>query len=172
MNDAEIDQAKDVLNNYMKTFSSMISLRAQSKAATEEFYSSRNDTIDLLRRLSHRIKASGNYDSAVGQDFGIVNRYSPITYFSESKPVLKAKLNGSQVIIKYAGYSADGIVLFSSRGNEKDFIEVAKVFRRTYTDDRPNLSKSNPEVRKYYATYFVKDRECGLRSDVIKVIVP
>jgi hypothetical protein len=150
----------------------MISLRAQSEAATEEFKISRDNTVKLLRRISNQIKSSKNYKPDIGADFGIINRYSPTKDFSEHKPELKIKLNGSQVIIKYVANSADGIILYSKRGDEKYFTELASVFKRTYTDKRPNQLPSKPEVREYRAVYFVKYKVCGLESDVIKVVVP
>ncbi|MBK8551258.1 MAG: hypothetical protein IPL53_09445 [Ignavibacteria bacterium] len=156
----------------MRTFANMISLRAESKAATEEFNSSRENTINLIRRLSNQIKSSKKYDTGIGADFGIINRYSPVTDFSRHKPELKAKLNGSEVIIRYQAYGTDGLTLYSKRGNETKFTKLSIVFGRTYTDNRPNLSRSIPEAREYYAYYYVKDGETGLRSDVVKLVVP
>ncbi|MBK8550680.1 MAG: hypothetical protein IPL53_06315 [Ignavibacteria bacterium] len=124
MNDQEINEAKKILQNHMRTFANMISLRAESKAATEEFNSSRENTINLIRRLSNQIKSSKKYDTGIGADFGIINRYSPVTDFSRHKPELKAKLNGSEVIIRYQAYGADGLTLYSKRGNETKFTKL------------------------------------------------
>jgi hypothetical protein len=172
MNAGEVEEAKSTLEKHKRSFSKMISLKAESKSATEEYYTGKKETIDLIRRISNLIKTSKKYTSSIGEDFGIINRSPKEKDFSEHKPVLKAMVTGSRVTIKFTKKGTDGIRLYSKRGNEKEFTELAYAFKNTYTDKRPKLSASNPEAREYFAFYIVNDKTTGLRSNVIKVIIP
>lgn len=169
---SEVENARDVISKFMSSFSRMISVKAESKSATEDFYINKKKCVDTLRKISKQVKSSKKYSKAIGKNFKIVKSYKKTEDFSKHKPVLGLKLNAKRVIIKYTKNGTDGIKLYSRRGNEKDFSEIAISLKGIYTDKRSKLTGLNPEVREYFAEYLVKDKTTGKRSNVKKVIVP
>lgn len=172
LSESEVKSAKDVLSKFMSSFSGMISKKAESKAATEEFYLMKKKCVDTLRKMSNQVRSSKNYSRAIGKNFKIVKSYKKPDDFSKHKPVLSHKINAKRVIIKYTKNGTDGIKLYSRRGNEKEFSEVAFSLKGVYTDNRSKLTGLNPEAREYYAEYVVKYKTAGKRSNIMKVIVP
>ncbi len=172
MNRSETEESKDVLKKFMSAFSNMISKKAESKAATEEFYIRKKECVDTLRRMSNRVRASQEYSKAIGKSFKIVKSYKKPTDFSKHKPALNIKSKAKHVIIRFTKKGTDGIKLYSRRGNEKEFSEIAYATRGMYTDKRSKLTGLNPEVREYCAEYVVKYKSEGKRSNIVKVIVP
>ena len=168
----EVERAKKSLESFKRSYSKMISLKAESKAATEDFYIEKKKTVDIIRKMSAQIKSSKKYTKAIGKGFNIINSPKPVTDFSKHKPVLKAKVNAKIVTIKFTKNRADGIKLYTKRVGENEFTELAYAMKGIYTDKRAKLTGLNPEAREYYAMYVVDFKIVGKRSNIIKVIIP
>lgn len=169
---SEVERAKKSLESFKRSYSKMISLKAESKAATEDFYNQKKKTVDMIRKLSAQVKSSKKYTKAIGKGFNIINRSKPITDFSKHKPVLKAKVNAKIVTIKFTKNRTDGIKLYTKRVDENEFTELGFAMKGIYTDKRAKLTGLNPEAREYYAMYVVDFKIVGKRSNIIRVIIP
>lgn len=172
LNAAEVERAKNSLKSFGRSYSKMISLKAESKAANENFYSEKKKTIDVIRKISAQIKSSRSYNSAIGKGFNIIYGHKPVTDFSNHKPVLKVTVNAKIVTIKFIKNKTDGIKLYSKRLGEKKFTEIGIILIGAFTDKRPKLTGVFPESRDYYAEYFVKNNVVGKRSNVVRVVIP
>lgn len=49
---SEVENARDVISKFMSSFSRMISVKAESKSATEDFYINKKKCVDTLRKIS------------------------------------------------------------------------------------------------------------------------
>lgn len=168
----EVERAKKTLESFKRSYSKMISLKAESKAATEDFYIEKKKTVDIIRKMSAQIKSSKKYTNAIGKGLNIIYSSKPVTDFSKHKPVLKAKVNAKIVTIKYSRKKTDGIKLYTKRVGENEFTELGIAMKGIYTDKRAKLTGLNPEAREYYAMYIVDFKIVGKRSNIIRVIIP
>ena len=130
----------------------------------------------VFRRISalvKTIKANKNYTQAIGEALGIIGS-EPITdsdLADTVKTVLKAKIKGDYINIKYLKGSLTGIILECKRGTELVFTLVDKITEVNYVDRRPNLIPGQPETRVYRAWCVIKGEKVGVVSDTISITV-
>lgn len=159
------------ISNHRLAFSSMISKRAESKAASEENYNKKRSAIFDLRRGAKIIKSLATYNSAIGDDLQIIGADVPQIEPGLLKPVLIAKVNAQNIYIRYKKADTDGIKLFSKRGSESEFTLLGYSTQSPYVDNRPKLTANLPEMREYYAIFMIDMNEIGKVSDSIRVTI-
>ena len=126
-----------------------------------------------IAALVRTIKAHPNYTKDIGDDLGIIGS-EPITESTladEVKNVLKAKVRGKYINVKYLKGSLTGIILECKRGTELVFTLVDKITEVNYVDRRPNLIPGQPETRVYRAWCVIKGEKVGVVSDTISITV-
>jgi hypothetical protein len=123
-----------------------------------------------ISAIVKRIKAHPNYTEAIGKDLGIIGSES-VEVFAIQKPILSITKEGGNVIIKYTRGSADGLQIFSKRGSETAFTQLAVITKTTYKDTRPNLIPGQPETRIYQAWFTKDDTIIGQISDDVTFVV-
>lgn len=168
----QVNASIQIINVNRASYTKMNSKKAESKAATEDYYNDRKKAIAEIRRLAKQIKSSKTYTTGIGDDIGIIGPELQFKSSVEKKPVLKASVNGNMVKIKFQKEGTHGIKLYSKRGSETEFTFLAINFASPYSDKREKLDPAKPEQREYYAYYFETDSELGQRSDVLKMVVP
>jgi len=168
----EVTQVIQIISDHRAAHSNMVSKKAESKAATENSYNSRDRAVGEIRRIANLIKSSKGYTTGIGDDLGIIGSDQSVKISSELKPNLKAKIDGHEVVIKFSKEGTDGIKIYGRRGNETEFSFIAVDTTSPYNDTREKLESGKPEQREYYAYYFESDSDIGQASDVLKVIVP
>jgi len=149
----------------------MNSLKADYKAACDAYKESRKKSVSEIRRLSLLVKGSANFNTAYGDDLGIITPLNKFESSPDLKPKLKVKVNGERVEIKFTKHGADGIKVYSKIGGETKFKFLAHAVHHTYTDKRGKSDNSKPEAREYYGIYFKEDKEIGKESDVVRVVI-
>lgn len=169
---SDLEKANNVLPSHNTSFINMNAKRAESRSATEGNNLKKEAAIYEIRRMVKVIKGSQGYTTEIGAALGILGSENHSANNSVTKPELKSIVDGSQVIIKFKKYGADGIRLYSKRAGESEFKFLAIDTSSPYTDSREKIEHGKPEQREYYAFYFEEDLETGLQSDTIKVIVP
>lgn len=126
-----------------------------------------------FRALAQQIKASGNYNSAIGEALGIEGAQQTGPDLSELKPVIDAIVSGNQVNITWGwgGNSAflDMIELQVDRNDGKGFVLLAYDTTPNYTDTMS--FPSAPTKWRYQAIYRVNDDRVGQWSNPISVAI-
>lgn len=119
-----------------------------------------------IPELVARIKASGNYSTAIGEDLGIVGDEQE---FDENtlKPLLTLLVLGSGVLVKWQKGFAEAISIFVDRGSGYVFLA---------TDTEPDYldtfaMPAEAATWKYKAIYIINDEQVGLFSDEAEVEV-
>ena len=168
----QVNASIQIINENRVSYTKMNSKKAESKAATEDYYNDRKKAIAEIRRLAKQIKSSKTYTTGIGDDIGVIGPEQQFKSSVEKKPVLKASVNGTVVKINFRKEGTHGIKLYSKRGSETEFTFLAINFASPYSDKREKLDPAKPEQREYYAYYFETDGELGQRSDVLKMVVP
>lgn len=169
---AEATSTKNIIDSHRNAFSRMNSKKSESKAATEENTNRKEEAVAEMRRMAKKIKASKNYTTAIGDDLGIIGTMLELRNVSELKPELKAKKNGSEVIVQFRKNGTDGVKIYSRRGTETEFTFLALDTSTPYNDSREKLDPGKPEQREYYAIYFEEDKDVGEKSDTVMVTLP
>ena len=168
----QVNASIQIINENRVSYTKMNSKKAESKAATEDYYNDRKKAIAEIRRLAKQIKSSKTYTTGIGDDIGVIGPEQQFKSSVEKKPVLKASVNGNVIKIKFQKEGTHGIKLYSKRGSETEFTFLAINFASPYSDKREKMDPAKPEQREYYAYYFETDGELGQRSDVLKIVVP
>ena len=168
----QVNASIQIINENRVSYTKMNSKKAESKAATEDYYNDRKKAIAEIRRLAKQIKSSKTYTTGIGDDIGVIGPEQQFKSSVEKKPVLKASVNGNMVKINFRKEGTHGIKLYSKRGSETEFTFLAINFASPYSDKREKMDPAKPEQREYYAYYFETDGELGQRSDVLKIVVP
>ena len=172
LNPDQVNESIQIINENRVSYTKMNSKKAESKAATEDYYNDRKKAIAEIRRLAKQIKSSKTYTTGIGDDIGVIGPEQQFKSSVEKKPVLKASVNGNVVKINFRKEGTHGIKLYSKRGSETEFTFLAINFASPYSDKREKMDPAKPEQREYYAYYFETDGELGQRSDVLKIVVP
>lgn len=113
------------------------------------------------------IKGHLNYDPADGMDLDIEPVGSPS---QQMKPTAACKVTGESSVqntVKKDGHEA--YIAWCRRGNEPVPVKLGTFTRSSFTDDRPNLTPGQPEVREYTFQYVDGDVPVGEVSDVCRV---
>jgi len=172
INAIDLEKCTSVLEAHRSAFSFLNSKKAESKSATDGNLLKRNAAIDEIRRISKLVKGSLNYTTEIANILGLVGPELPFKNHSDSKPELKAKVDGMHVIIQFKKKDTDGLRIYSKRASETEFRFLVIDTSSPYVDSREKLDMSKPEQREYYAFYFDEDVEVGIQSDILKAIVP
>jgi hypothetical protein len=133
-----------------------------------------------LRAFAKRVKGNVNYTPAIGELLGIVASSTSIgtsvralTSEVSVRPQLKGSVNGDgAVALKFAKKGFTGVMIYSRRGDEKEFTFMAKQLTSPLVDDRANLAQGLPETREYRAQFFKNDTTVGQMSDILVLTVP
>lgn len=168
---SEVTAVINILTTHRNKYSSMISKKAESKAAVAGNKKAKTDAVKEFRRIAKKIKYSTGYTVALGKELGIVGPEIQILSLSEMKPALKVTVSGGIVKIKFSKRKMDGVKIYSKRANETSFEFLDNDFTSPYFDKRPKLA-AGPEERQYYAFYIFKEEVRGKQSDIVTVIVP
>lgn len=118
----------------------------------------------LLNRtfgLVNSFKLRGGYTESIGKDMLIIGEdipaFDPETYVANGKG--KTTFDGN--IIKFTkGVFIEGMGVFCQRGTNPDFIELIRITKTGYLDNRLNLAKG-PESRVYYLRALIGDTFVG-----------
>lgn len=116
-----------------------------------------------------RIKDASNYTLAVGEDLGIEGAEE--TDHPTPKITLKVGQGPGCQCVEFSiiKYTHEGVVIEGRRGGAWEQVGVTTA--RTFTDERPLLVASQPEVREYRVRYWDKGIANGPWTDVQKVTV-
>lgn len=169
---AQVNATKSILNDNRIAFSVMVSKKTAAKASVEDYYNSRKKATAEVRRLAKQIKSSKVYTTGIGDDLGIIGPEAAAKVSVALKPVLKASVNGHEVMFRFRKEGTHGIKLYSRRGSETEFTFLAVSFASPYNDSREKQDPGKSEQREYYAYYYEKNVDIGQRSDVLKIVVP
>jgi hypothetical protein len=83
---------------------------------------------------------------------------------------VKAKVLPHGVVeIGWSKGKADGVNIYSQRGDDADFVFLARDTASPYVDNRPLLASGKPEQRQYKAICVSDDQEVGQFSDEVVV---
>lgn len=168
----DMNNTIDILEAHIDSYSNMISKRAESKAATEDHIFKNKKATKEFRRIARLVSALKNYNSAIGQDLGIISTHKTEMSIEEEQPVLRISANGGVASIKFTKHRKDGIVIFSKRGDEKEFSFLDNCAISPYKDRREKLDNMKPENREYYAVFLKNYKQTGKQSDIVKVTIP
>ena len=116
--------------------------------------------------LVGRIKKSAAYNTAIGEDMGIIGDeqvFDPLTL----KPVITAQVQGSNVLIKWQKGFAEALRIFVNRGTGYSWLA---------TDGEPDYydtfaMPAEAATWKYKAIYEIDGEEVGQFSDEVEVQV-
>lgn len=167
----ELAATKGLIEEHRQAFSKMISKKADAMSATEENRLKRGIAVNELRRIAKKIKTSKQYTDAIGDALRIIGPNAAASVPDNMKPILSARFNGQDIVIRFKKSRTDGIRLFA-RTDEAEFREIAVVTANRYIDIRPKANPSKPEMREYYGVYVSDYVDIGHRSDIVKVVVP
>lgn len=127
-----------------------------------------------FRALVQLIKASPNYNAAIGQALGIEGSQQVAPDLTTLQPVIDAVISGNHVQVKWGwgGYTAflDICEIQVDRGDGKGFGLLAFDTTPGYTDT--TAFPATPAIWTYRAIYRVGDNQVGLWSNPVSVTVP
>jgi hypothetical protein len=169
---AEVAATTEIIGKNINAYNTMVFKKAEAKSLTAEFKVTKKAALKEIRRMSKMIKASMNYTITEGEDLQIISPKPAEPAASEMQPVLKIKVNGHVADIRYNKGRSTALNIYSKRGSETEFKFLAITTEVQYQDDRVNIEPGKPEKREYYAFFKEKDKEIGLKSDIVDVIVP
>ncbi len=123
----------------------------------------------IIAGIVARIKASGNYTEAIGEDLKIIGA-DIIIDLSGLKPALKLKLEVGNPKIKYKKNRMDGLNLY--RDNDGSGFKFLKfITKATYLDEEALPTGVTTAVVKYMGIYVKNDIQVGIPSDEAKITV-
>ncbi len=127
--------------------------------------------VERVRAFVKRLKASPNYNEAVGQDFQVMNPTGDKFVAATAKPVLKIKaLANSLVEIGFVKGESDGIELEIQHGSESSWTRIGKFIKTPAEDDTPTITPNTPEVRRYRGRFLDGNKPVGLFSDIATIV--
>jgi len=125
---------------------------------------------DRFRKLVAQIKASPNYNDAIGEDLGIVgdeNAVDPSTL----KPILIGALDAGRPLIKWTKGTADSIDIYVERIAGAGFTFLANDTQPDYIDTFPIPDGVTTAKWSYKAIYKIGDEVVGSYSEPISITV-
>ncbi len=127
--------------------------------------------IKRVRAMVARLKASPNYNEAVGQDFQVIGTSQALFSLDTAKPLLKIKpLPNSLVEIGFVKGESDGLELELQRGIETTWTRVGKFIKTLGEDDTPLITANTPEVRRYRGRFPQGNKPIGNFSDIVSIV--
>jgi hypothetical protein len=142
---------------------------AAAQQATRDKDTARGSIEANARKLAKRLKLHANYTEALGEQLGIVGDEDTTT-LANAKPKIKAKVLPHGVVeIGWSKGKADGVNIYSQRGDDPTFVFVSRDTQSPYVDNRPLLVAGKPEQRQYKMICVKDDVEVGQFSDEVVV---
>ncbi len=163
----DIAALKAALADFNSHMTNAINTAALAKQATSNKSDSRHRAEDLIRSLVRRIKAHSDYNTGLGIKLGIIgpDHTQDLTH---AHPILKGiDLTDGHVSLSFIKYQSDGINIYCKRDGDEDWVLLARATISPYIDTRRLLQIGKPELRRYSATYMLKDQEIGHYSDEV-----
>jgi hypothetical protein len=118
-----------------------------------------------------RIKASLNYNQAIGQNLGVIAIPNTVEHpVPEFTVMVELGAIGSRVRIDFKKYGHDGIWI-ESRINGGDWAFLAIDTIKPYLDERPLLAGNLHETREYRLRWWDKSEAHGEWSAVQKAVI-
>jgi hypothetical protein len=156
-------------STYKTDLGDAVTKAAAAKAANSTKDASRDDAMAFTRRIGRWIKAHPNYSPEDGATLAIIGHDRTVDLRTR-RPQLKAiDRNAGKVEFRFKKLNSHGIHLYSKRGEETVWKQIATHTRTKFVDDRPLLVSGKPELRIYRAIYFVKDEPIGEWSNEIEI---
>ena len=172
LDEAEIAEATEIIEKNITAYKTMVLKKAEAKSLIAEYKATKRAAVKEISRLSKKIKASKKYSETTGEDLQIISPKPSEPAATDIQPVLKIRVNGHVADIRYNKSRSDALNIYSRRGSETEFSFLAITTQVQYLDERVNIESGKPEKREYYAFFKEKDKEIGLKSDIVNVIVP
>ena len=144
---AEQTNTLNLIGAHRTSFSTMISKKAEKKAAVEDNNAKKEDALTEIRRASKNLKSRPGYTEAMGDELGIIGPEAPAIDIVNIKPVLKGSTVAETAIVDFPVAGTDGLQLRSRRGTETEFTFLANDTHPPYHDTRPKLDPALPEKR-------------------------
>lgn len=170
LDDAETALVIQLLDAHRATYADLVSQKANTKAATSLNNKAENTFLKEVRGLVNRIKSAKGYTEEIGNQLKIIGSETGFDKLT-AKPTIVLNKDANGVQIRFIKDKADGIYLYSRRGNETDFGFLAVDTASPYYDNRPNLVAGQAEKREYRACYFKEDTIFGQESDIAVITV-
>jgi hypothetical protein len=127
--------------------------------------------VKRIRAFVKRLKASANYNEAVGQDFQVINPTTDKFIAATAKPVLKIKASANSMVeISFVKSESDGIELEIQRGNDTSWMRIGKFIKTPAEDDTPTITPNTPEVRRYRGRFLEGNKPVGQFSDIVSIV--
>lgn len=123
-----------------------------------------------FKNLVGRIKRHPSYNTAMGEDLGIIGDEQTIDY-SSLKPVLNSKLDANRPLIMWIKGPSDGIDIYVDRKDGAGFVFLAFDSVPDYLDTFTIPSGVTTVVWSYKAIYKKGDSQVGQFSEPIDVAV-
>jgi len=127
-----------------------------------------------FRALVKQIKASKNYNTAIGQALGIEGAQQTAPDMTTIQPDIDVYVSGNNIVVDWdwGGNSAylDLCEIQVDRGDGKGFIDLAFDTTPGYTDTQP--FPATPVKWTYRAIYRVNDAHVGVWSNPVSITVP
>lgn len=118
--------------------------------------------------LNERLRSSGGYTVAIGEDLGIVG--PAVVELTKPENVTAKAQPGSDVRIGYQKGGFAGVAIYRKRGNETQFTLLAIDTNTPYMDTSEPLVAGQPETRTYRLRLYDGDAETGDYSDEVSVV--
>lgn len=171
LDDANLDATAVILTDTHTVYTEYVAKRAEADAARHAYRKQRLLAEKEMQYFTRAVKADKNYTEAIGRELQLVGNPKPPIDEVKSKTILTCQLIGGKPYIRFRKGKATGIKLYSRRADEIDFTLLSLVHRAPYVDDRPNLIPNQPEQREYRAILFLNDKEIGIMSDTLSMLV-
>ncbi len=127
--------------------------------------------VERTRAFVKRLKASPNYNEAVGQDFQVINPTTDKFIAANAKPVLKIKASANSLVeISFVKGESDGIELEIQRGSETSWTRIGKFIKTPAEDETPTITPNTPEVRRYRGRFLDGNKPVGQFSDIGTIV--
>jgi hypothetical protein len=118
-----------------------------------------------------RIKASLNYNEAIGKDLGVIAIPDSVAHLvPEFWLTVEMGLDATQVRIDFNKYGHDGIWI-ESRTNDGEWVFLAIDTVKPYLDERPLAPGNTLETREYRLRWWDKSEAHGEWTGVQKVVL-
>jgi hypothetical protein len=121
-----------------------------------------------IRKKADRWKTETTFTEGIGYDLGIIGLEAGE---KPNKPLLKLKMEGMTVEIKFNLYRWTGVKIFSKRTGDSEYTFLAVDTDSPYHDTRANKTPGTPETRWYKAVFLDDDDEVGEESDEVSIAV-
>lgn len=118
-----------------------------------------------------RIKASANYNGAIGQNLGVIAILNTVDHpVPEFNVTVEMGAAGPRVRIDFKKYGHDGIWI-ENRTNGSDWAFLAIDTVKPYFDERPLAAGNNHETREYRLRWWDKSEPHGEWSVMQKAVL-